>query len=97
MSLHYAVISDFSFSGCRPSLIGLSFHTTKKACTKWPVPGSKVKLLCNKRIFPTQEEALSYIAYLYKRYPNSSVPFPVLDKGQLKLFQEVSIGRPPGV
>jgi hypothetical protein len=90
MSLHYAVISDFSLSHGRPSLVSLSLHSTKEACTLWPLPGSMVRLLSNKHIFPTLKLAHSYIAYLKSRYPNSPVPFPVLDKGQPELFQEVS-------
>jgi hypothetical protein len=90
MSLHFAVISDLSFSGCRPSLTGLSLYSTKEACTLWPIPGSLVRLLSNKHIFPTLKLAHSYIAYFKGRYPNSPVPFPVLDKGQPELFQEVS-------
>jgi hypothetical protein len=89
-SLHFAVISDYSFSGCRPSLSGLSLYSTYEACTSWPVSGSLVKIACNKQVFPTLKEAQSYITYLKGRYPASLVPFPVLDKGQPDLFQGVS-------
>jgi hypothetical protein len=90
MSLHFAVISDFSFLGCQPSLTGLCLYSTKEACTPWPVPGSVVRFFCNKQVFPTLKQARFYIAYLKERYRNSPVPFPVLDKGQKELFQEVT-------
>jgi hypothetical protein len=90
-SLHFAVIADYSFFGCRPSLAGLSLYSTHEACTLWPVSGSLVKSFCTKRIFSTLKEAHSYIAYLKDRNPNSLIPIPVLDKGQPDLFQEVLI------
>ena len=90
MALHYQVTADFSFSKGRPSLAGLSIHSTKAACTLWLVPGSLVRFASNSRIFHTLKEAHSYISYLMGRYPNSPVPFPVLDKGQSDLFSEVS-------
>jgi hypothetical protein len=87
---HYAVIADFTFSGCRPSLRGLSLHSTKEGCTLWPVSGSMVGFSCNKQVFHTLVQARSYITYLLARHPGSNVPFPVLDNGQPDLFQEVS-------
>jgi hypothetical protein len=90
MSLHYQVISDFTFENGRPSLVGLSFYSTSAACTMWPVFGSLVRFASNSRIFHTLKEAQSYIIYLMELYPESSVPFPVLNKGQPELFQEVS-------
>jgi hypothetical protein len=90
MALHFAVIADFSLSRGHPSLVGLEFYSTKEACTLWPVRGSLLKFSCNKHVFHTVKEAHSYIAHLKKTYPNSPVPFPVLDSGQQELFQEVS-------
>jgi len=90
MALHFQVTADFIFTKGRPSLAGLSLHSTKAACTQWPVPGSLVRFASISRIFHTLKEARSYIAYLMRRYPDSPVPFPVLDKGQNELFQEVS-------
>jgi hypothetical protein len=84
------VIADYAPSRGRPSLIGLSLHSTKEACTLWPVSGSLLKLTCNKRVFSTLKEACSYISYLKKRNPSNLVPFPVLDRGQQDLFQGVS-------
>jgi hypothetical protein len=89
MSLHYQVIADFSLIKGRPSLIALSLHSTSAACTLWPVPGSFVKYTSLSRIFHTLKAAHSYISYLMGLYSNSSVPFPVLDKGQKDLFQGV--------
>jgi hypothetical protein len=90
MALHYTVISDFTLSNGRPSLVGLSLHSTSEACTLWSLSGSLVRLASNKRIFSTLKEAKHYITCLKGRNPESPVPFPVLDKGQPELFQEVS-------
>jgi len=90
MALHYQVTADFSLSNDRSSLAGLSLHSTKVACTQWPVPSSQVRFASNMRIFSTLKEAHSYITYLKGHYPDSPVPFPVLDKGQNDLFSEVS-------
>ena len=88
--MHYQVISDFILTKGRPSLVSLSLHSTQAACTPWPVHGSLARLTSNSRIFPTLKEAYLYITYLLGRYPNSPIPFPVLDKGQPELFREVS-------
>jgi hypothetical protein len=89
MALHYQVTADYSLHNGRPSLIGLSLHSTKAACTRWPIRRSLASFASNSFIFYTLKEAHSYIAYLMGRYPNSPVPFPVLDKDQQKLFPEV--------
>ena len=86
MALHYQVISDFTLIAGRPSLVGLSLHSTKAACTLFPVFGSLVRFTSNSRIFPTLKLARSYISYLLGRYPNCSIPFPVLDREQPQLF-----------
>jgi len=86
MAWRYQVTADFSFSGCRPLLAGLSLHSTKAACNQWPVPGSLVRFASNARTFPTLKLAHSYISYIMGRYSQCPVPFPVLDKGQQELF-----------
>jgi hypothetical protein len=83
------VIADYTLTRGHPNLVGLSLHSTKEACTRWPVPGSLVKSTCNKWVFSTLKEAQSYISYLKERHPTSTVPYPVLDKGQPELFQGV--------
>jgi hypothetical protein len=88
MALRFQVIADFSFSGCRPLLVSLSLHSTRAACTSWPVPVSLFRLTSISRIFHTLKEAQSYTSYLIGRYPQRSVPFPVLDKRQNLLFKE---------
>jgi len=90
MAQRYMVISNFSFTKGRPLLVSLSLHSTKAACSKFPLPGSLVRFTSNKRIFSTLKEAKSYITYLLAVYPNSPATFPVLDKEQPELFQEVS-------
>jgi hypothetical protein len=87
MATHYQVIAHFKFSGCHPLLVSLTFHTTKAACSKWPVfpPGAKGTAISH--IFPTQEKAHTYITRLFTVYPNSTAVYPVLDKGQQDLFQ----------
>jgi len=89
MAQNYMVISDFAFTKGCPSLVSLSLYSTKEACSLFPLPGSVVRFASNKRIFSTQKEAKDYISYLLGVYPNSPIPFPVLDKEQPKLFQEV--------
>ena len=89
MALHYQVIADFNLSDGRPSLIGLSLHSTLAACTKWPVPGSYTRFASNLRIFHTLKEAHSYVSYLIGIYPDSTVTLPILDKEQPELFMEV--------
>jgi hypothetical protein len=86
LARHYQVIADFFLSSGRPSLVGLSLHSTLAACTLWPAPGSLVRFASNSHIFPTLKQAHSYITYLMGLYPESLVPFPVLDKGQPELF-----------
>ena len=90
MALRYMVISDFTLTNGSPSLVGLSLHSTKAACTLFPLPASLVRFASNKRIFSTLKETQNYITYLMGLYKNSLVPFPVLDKEQQELFLEVS-------
>jgi hypothetical protein len=90
MATHYQVIADFSFSGCRPVLVNLSLHSTRAACSSFPFQPEFSKITTVSHIFPTLQNARSYIAYLFRVYPNCPAPFPVLDKGQPDLFQEVS-------
>lgn len=89
-SLHFMVIADYTLTRGRPSLVGLSLHSTKESCTPWPVSGSQFKSTCNKWVFSTLKEARSYIGYLKERHPTSTVLFPVLDKGQQDFFIGVS-------
>jgi len=90
MALRYMVISDFILTNGSPSLVGLSLHSTKAACTLFPLSGSVVRFSSNKRIFKTKKEAKHYISYLLGLYKNSLIPFPVLDKEQPELIQELS-------
>jgi hypothetical protein len=83
------VIADYTLTHGRPSLVSLSLHSTKEACTRWPVSGSLVKFTCNKQVFSTLKEAQVYISYLKERHPTSTVSFPVLDRGQPDFFQGV--------
>ena len=88
-TFHFMVIADYTLTRGRPSLVGLSLHSTKEACTLWPVSGSLVKSTCSKWVFSTLKEARSYIGYLKGRHPTSTVPFPVLDMGQPDFYQGV--------
>jgi hypothetical protein len=90
MASNFQVIADFKFSGCRPLLVGLSLHSTSAACNSWPVPASLHRFTSISRIFKTLREAKSYINHLKERYPKCPVPFPVLDKEQNLLFEELS-------
>jgi len=90
MALHYQVISEFSLSRGKPSLVSISIFSTRAACTSlpfWPYPNTYLTI---SHIFPTLQLAHSYIAYLQGVYPHSPIPPPVLDSGQKELFPEAS-------
>ena len=90
MALHFQVIADFTLSHGKPSLTSISIYTTHAACTLFPFCPNPATYLTISRIFPTLQLAHSYIAYLQGVYPCSPIPPPVIDGGQLELFQEVS-------
>jgi len=80
----YQVFATFTLSGGKPSLSGLSLHSTSEY---YPyLVGSPTSLFSHSRYFHTQKEANTYINYLFSRYPNSGLKPPVLDASQLLLF-----------
>jgi hypothetical protein len=89
MSLHYQVYADFLLSNGKPQLVSTSISSTYAGCTSIPF-SPFYKILTISRIFPTLQNAKSYIAYLHGVYPNSPAPPPVLDGNQQELFQEFS-------
>ena len=89
MPLHFQVYADFTLTQGKPQLISTSISSTHTACTLWPIWPDEKTYLTISRIFPTLRHANSYIAYLHGVYPDSPAPPPVLDGGQLDLFQEV--------
>jgi hypothetical protein len=90
MSLHFQVYADFTLTQGKPQLIGTSISSTHAACSDLPFWPNPATYLTTSRIFPTLRLAHSYIAHLKGVYPDSPAPPPVLDGGQLDLFQEGS-------
>ena len=90
MALHFQVYADFSLTNGKPQLASTSIYSTTAACTSLPIYPYEHTYLTTSRIFSTLRLARSYIAYLHGVYPNSPATPPVLDGGQLDLFQEVS-------
>jgi hypothetical protein len=86
MSLHFQVYADFIFPHGKVQLVSTSISSTHAACTTIPIFPYEHKLLTISRIFPTLQNAKSYIAYLHRVYKGSSAPPPVLDGGQKDLF-----------
>ena len=89
MSLHFQVYADFIYTKGKRSLEGISLFSTRAACSDFPFWPYENSYLTISRIFPTLQQAHSYLAYLHGAY-KSSAPLPVLDSGQQELFQEVS-------
>jgi len=84
MSVYYQVCASFKLTGGKPSLVGLSLHSTSEY---FPfLVGSPTSLLSHSRFFHSLPEAEHYISYLFSRYPNSGLALPVLDAKQLLLF-----------
>jgi len=84
MSTYYQVYASYKLSAGKPSLVGLSLHSTS---VYFPyLVGSYTSLLSQSRYFHTVKEAEHYINYLYSRYPDSTAPRPVLDALQPLLF-----------
>jgi hypothetical protein len=90
MSLHFQVYADFTLTKGKPQLVSTSISSTHAACTLWPINPYEHKPLTISRIFPTLQNAKSYIAYLHGVYPHSPALPPVLDGNQQDLFSEVS-------
>ena len=86
MSLHFQVYAGFALAQGKPSLVSISISSTHAACTPYPFLPYGSTYLTISRIFHTQKEAHSYIAYLYGVYPQSTAPLPALDSGQNELF-----------
>jgi len=86
MSLHYQVYAVFTLTQGKPQLVNLSISSTRAACSPLPFCPSDFSYLTISRIFPTLQNAHSYIAYLQGLYPDSPAPPPVLVGGQKELF-----------
>jgi len=81
MRTYYQVSAGFKLSRCRPSLVSLSLHSTSVY-----FPFLVGSVLSQSRFFYSAKEAQGYINYLYKVYPTTTVPYPVLDALQPLLF-----------
>jgi hypothetical protein len=89
MSLHFQVYADFTITHGKPQLVKTSIYSTTAACTTIPINPYAHTLLTISRIFPTLQNAKSYIAYLHGVYTHSPATPPVLDGNQKELFTEV--------
>ena len=87
MALHFQVISEFSLTKGKPSLVSTSIYSTHSACTSFPFSPTGCSFLIHSYIFPTLHLARSYIAHLY-RVHKKPIPPLVLDGGQHDLFME---------
>jgi hypothetical protein len=84
MSHYYQVCCSYKLNKGKPSLVGLSLHTTSNY---FPfLVGSDTSYLSNSRYFHSLHEANGYINYLFTRFPHYGLPRPVLDAQQLLLF-----------
>jgi hypothetical protein len=81
---YYQVCASYKFSGCKPKLIGLSLNTSFVYSPY--LVSARTSFLTQSRYFHSMKEANHYIEYLYSRYPDSTVPRPVLDPLQPLLF-----------
>jgi hypothetical protein len=86
MALHYQVYADFTLTQGKRQLIKTSISTTTAECTTIPIFPFPYTSLTISRIFPTLQNAKSYIVYLHGIYPHSLAPPPILDSGQKFLF-----------
>jgi len=82
--MFYQVSATFRLSGGKPSLSGLSLHSTSEYFPY--LVGSPFSLFSQSRYFHTQKQANHYISYLLALFPNCGLARPVLDAQQLLLF-----------
>jgi len=81
---YYQVCTSYKLTGCKPQLKNITFHTTSEY---YPfLVRSYTSSLSHSRFFHSVTEAEHYINYLFSRYPNSGLSFPVLDAQQITLF-----------
>jgi len=84
MSVYYQVCVRYKLTNGKPQLVGLSLHSSS---IYFPfMVSSYTSSLSHSRYFLTIPEAEHYISYLFSRYPNCGLAFPVLDADQLLLF-----------
>jgi hypothetical protein len=77
MRTYYQVYVSFKLSRGKPSLVSLSLHSSY---IYFPfLVGSVSFSLSHSRYFHSVKEAQGYISYLYKRFPTTTAPYPVLD------------------
>jgi hypothetical protein len=84
MSTNYQVSSEFELSKGKASLTSITLNSTQEY---YPFPVMSVgSQLAFSRFFHTLQQAHSYINYLFSRYPQSTVSYPILDPLQPYLF-----------
>jgi len=84
MRVYYQVETGFKLTNSKPSLVSLSLHSTLEYHPL--IFSSYTSRLTHSRYFFSLPEAHGYIKYLYSRFPDCTVPYPVLDAKQLSLF-----------
>jgi len=84
MRTYYEVYVSFKLVRGKSYLVNLSLHSTS---LYFPfLVSSPSSLLSHSRFFHSVKEAQGYISYLYKRFPTTTAPYPVLDALQPSLF-----------
>jgi len=84
MRTYYEVYVSFKLVRGKSYLVGLSLHSS---AVYFPYLVSSVSsFLSHSRYFHSVKEAQGYISYLYKHFPTTTVPYPVLDALQPLLF-----------
>jgi hypothetical protein len=84
MRTYYHVSSGFGLSEGKAALTSITLNSTQEYCPY--LVRSVDSQLAYSRFFHTLQQAHSYINYLYSRYPDSTVSYPVLDPLQPYLF-----------
>jgi len=84
MRTYYEVYVSFKLSRGKPSLVSLSLHSSY---IYFPfLVCSPSSFLSHSRYFHSVKEAQGYINYLFKCFPTTTAPYPVLDFLQPSLF-----------
>jgi hypothetical protein len=84
MRTYYQVYVSFKLFRGKPSLVSLSLNSSS---VYFPyLVSSPSSFLSHSRYFHSVKEAQGYINYLFKRFPTTTAPYPVLDALQPLLF-----------
>jgi hypothetical protein len=84
MRIYYQISAGFALSDGKASLTSMSFNSTFEY-SPFTIISSGSPLAIS-RFFRSIPQAQSYIDYLFSRYPQGAVIYPVLDPLQLILL-----------